>query len=349
MTLKKKWPSGRWRQTVNLLVNTHVGSNPTFFNLIYKINKIFSKNNIFCIINRYLKKTVFQKYFKNKSKIRKELKIKFDVMEHFYVKNSYLYSFPYDPFKKNNSELVPYLNYNAYQSNFNFLKRKFLNRKYHKIISNIREKNSTLLIKKTNSFLKTSVHKRNYALDFIFIYNNLIMRSYIEIFYNLSRLKKLRKKSLYYLVLSFPKNRMFINILNFKKKNFLFLSSGLFIKFFEKRKSFKKNKTIKILMAKYLRKIFIMTRLKNLIMVSKSTPTSLVEFLTFLNTPIVHKFNDPLTNEVIEEKQQRLPVIKFLNFLFINNINFSNNKSKSKGRIKRKILRKIVSTNSIVD
>lgn len=25
-----KWPSGRWRQTVNLLVCTHVGSNPTF-------------------------------------------------------------------------------------------------------------------------------------------------------------------------------------------------------------------------------------------------------------------------------------------------------------------------------
>lgn len=27
----KKWPSGRRRQTVNLLVNTLVGSNPTFF------------------------------------------------------------------------------------------------------------------------------------------------------------------------------------------------------------------------------------------------------------------------------------------------------------------------------
>lgn len=105
------------------------------------------------------------------------------------------------------------------------------------------------------------------------------------------------------MVVSFPQNRMFVNLLNSKKKNFLFLSSGLFIKFFEKRKSFKKNKTIKILIAKYLRKIFIMTRLKNIVLISKNTPSSLVDFLVFLNTPIVHKFQDPLTNDIIEEKQ----------------------------------------------
>lgn len=291
----------------------------------------------------------FKNYLRNKYRVKKYLKKKFDLLNELFSKKTYLYTFPYDPFKKNNSELVPYLNYNAYQSNFYFLKKKFINRKYHKIISSLREKNSTSAIKKTLLVEKTEILKRYSVFNLIYTYNNLITNLYVDVFYKLNKSRKYRNKNSYYIVVSFPRNRMFINLLNFKKNNFFSLSSGLFIKFFEKKKSFKKNKTIKILMAKYLRKIFIMTKLKNITLISKNTPSSLIEFLTFLNTPIVHKFQDPLTNEIIEEKKNRTPLIKFLNLVFLKNIDFANNKSRSKGRVKRKILRKIISSNSIVD
>lgn len=42
----KKWPSGRWRQTVNLLVKTLVGSNPAFFNFNIKYYSLEIKNII---------------------------------------------------------------------------------------------------------------------------------------------------------------------------------------------------------------------------------------------------------------------------------------------------------------
>ena len=154
---------------------------------------------------------------------------------------------------------------------------------------------------------------------------------------------------MYFLILSFLNNKIFVNLLNSKKKNYLSLSSGLFIKFFEKKKSFKKNKIIKVLIAKYLRKVFIMSRIKNIMLIVKNNPTLLPEILSFINSPIVHKFQDPLTEEIIEEKKQYTPVIKFLNFLFLENLDFSKNKTKKRGRIKRKILRKVVSSNNIVD
>jgi hypothetical protein len=87
-----------------------------------------------------------------------------------------------------------------------------------------------------------------------------------------------------------------------KKKNYLFLSTGLFIKYFEKKKSFKKNKIIKILIAKYLRKIFLLTKTRNLILTIRKNPTFLLEMINFLNLPIIHKFANPLTEEIIEEK-----------------------------------------------
>jgi hypothetical protein len=149
--------------------------------------------------------------------------------------------------------------------------------------------------------------------------------------------------------MSFKKNRMFLNLNNFSKKNFFFLSTGLFIKFFEKKKSFKKNKTIKLLMAKYVRKIFLISKIKNTVLIIKRNPIFLLEIINFFNLPIVHKFLNPIENKIIEEEDNNFIKIKFLYFIFLENKNFSKNKQPQKGRIKRKILRKIVFENKIID
>lgn len=128
------------------------------------------------------------------------------------------------------------------------------------------------------------------------------------------------------------------------------IATGLFIKFFEKKKSMKKNKLIKFLMSKFLRKLIITLNLKNLILVFKKTPVFLIETLNFLNQPTVHKFNDPIHNKIINEALSPSPrLIKFLYFIFLKNYSFSKNKMKKKGRVKRKIYRKLILTNQIVD
>jgi hypothetical protein len=152
-----------------------------------------------------------------------------------------------------------------------------------------------------------------------------------------------------YLIFSFRKNRLFINLLNFYKKNFLFLSSGLFIKFFEKKKSFKKNKIIKILLAKYLRKIFILAKVNNLIFLVKSIPVYFLEIINFLNQPIIHKFINPYTDKVVEETSDKTFSLRIMHIIFLKNKSFAINKIRKKGRIKRKIIRKVILENKLID
>jgi hypothetical protein len=137
------------------------------------------------------------------------------------------------------------------------------------------------------------------------------------------------------------------------RKSNLTLSPGLFIKFFNNKKSFKKSKTIKILMIKYIRKIFLIIKLKDIVLLVKKTPKFFNEIITFFSTPIVHKFINPINNEFIEEVNDKVNEkkikINFLYFFFFNTKNFTKNKLPKKGRIKRKILRKIIFENKLID
>jgi hypothetical protein len=143
---------------------------------------------------------------------------------------------------------------------------------------------------------------------------------------------------------------MFINLQhNNSKKNYLHLSPGFFIKYFDKKKSVKKNKNTKLLMAKYLRKMYIFLKIKYQIILIKKNPVFLLEFLTFFNSPIIHKFANPFTENIIEEKNNLNPISKTLYFVFFKSQDFSFTKTKKKGRIKRKIFRKLILQNNIVD
>lgn len=102
-------------------------------------------------------------------------------------------------------------------------------------------------------------------------------------------------------------------------------------------------------MAKYIRKIFLISNIKNTILVIKRNPTFLMEIINFFNSPISHKFIDPINNRIVEENDNNFIWIKFLYFIFFENKNFSKNKMPQKGRIKRKILRKVVFENKIID
>lgn len=189
--------------------------------------------------------------------------------------------------------------------------------------------------------------KKKILWIFLNIYNLIYYQFIFDYFYSLKLLKKSPLRN--YLIFAFKKNKLFLNLLNFNRKTFLFISPGFFIKFFEKKKSFKKNKIIKLLTAKYLRKVFILTKINNLIFFIKSVPTFLLEIINFLNQPISHKFLNPCTNKVIEETVTKSFYLKIFNIIFLNNKSFSINKIKKKGRIKRKIIRKVILENKLID
>jgi hypothetical protein len=150
--------------------------------------------------------------------------------------------------------------------------------------------------------------------------------------------------------LTFKDNqRLYVNFQNYKKKNFFFLSHGFFLKYFEKKKSMKKNKSMKMLVARYLRKLYLLIKFKHTIFFIKKTPSSLLEMINALNTPIIHKFSNPFSEKIVEEMNFTKNIFNINYFIFFKNIDFSGNKIRKKGRIKRKITRKIVIESSIID
>lgn len=159
-----------------------------------------------------------------------------------------------------------------------------------------------------------------------------------------------REKFFFRLIFTFKSRRLLLNLQDNSMKNLFYFSPGFFIKFFEKKKSLKKSRSLKMLSARYLRKLYIFSKIKYSIFFVKKLPVGFLEFLSSLNTPIIHKFNDPFTNKLVEENPNpNRPLINILYFIFFKNIDFSSNKIKKKGRIKRKITRKLFLENSISD
>lgn len=263
--------------------------------------------------------------------------------------NVFLYSFAKRPFKRINLEFQWYLYYNAYQSRIRILKFRRFNHKYYKYVSALRSDFRYTKRRYSLADLNFQYFYQSSILNFIYSYRFFFTFLFIDAYHFLKVTRKLRRGAFYYLILTFRSNRLFVNVLNSKKKNFLFVSTGFFIKYFEKKKSFKKGKAVKLLIAKYLRKIFLLSRVSNLFLIVKNNPTFLLEILSFLNSPIIHKFADPIAHKIIEEKNTDICLLKFLSFIFLKNVNFSNNKVKKKGRIKRKIFRKLVLKDKIVD
>jgi hypothetical protein len=220
--------------------------------------------------------------------------------------------------------------------------------KYYKLLNLIKNNNYKLKLKNKQHLIKINKSRLNFILNYIKLYNLFFYYIFLDIFY-LNKFLKKKNRLIYFLILSFKKNKLYVNLQNLFKKNYFSISTGFFIKFFEKRKSLKKNKTLKLLMAKYVRKLFLISKIKNIILMVKKIPVFINEIINFFNTPIAHKFLNPIDGKDIEENENNFTQIKFLYFLFLENKNFSKNKTPQKGRIKRKILRKVTFENKIVD
>lgn len=264
----------------------------------------------------------------------------------YFFKKKYIYPIIY---RKINIGFSSTINYNAYQGCFKWIKKRVFNIRYHRLIKIIKKKNNRFRNRNVYYYKKFKPNIFKKILFFLYIYNFFFFNISLNVFYFLKKFKKNRKKLIYRLILTFRDRRLFVNLQNFKKKNYLFISSGFFIKFFEKKKSLKKKKNIKLLIAKFLRKLYLISKVKYNILIIKKNPVYLIEFLTLLNSPIIHKFINPFGDKIIEEKKNQKPSFKILYFIFFKNQTFVFNKQRKKGRIKRKIFRKIVLENSLVD
>lgn len=314
-----------------------VSENSRWFesSLFHNTRIIFLRKLRTFIILKWNKPKKFKKYQNNK--FFKSLKYLKKIIKKNFLNNKNLFN--------NKHNLYFIIPFNIYEKNIWYNNIKYNNIKYYKFMNKIKYKSN-----KNNTNLKKNKQMKS-LFKLIYTYNIFINSLYIDLFFFQKKLK-LKTQNIqqnFALNLSFNKSKIHINLINNVKKTYLTLTNGFFLKFFDKKKSFKKNKIIRLLMAKYIRKIYIICKIKSSNLIIKKTPNLLLEILNIINSPIAHKFLNPISNKLIEESNENFLWIKFSLFIFLQNINFTKNKIKKKGRIKRKILRKLTFENKIID
>ena len=199
---------------------------------------------------------------------------------------------------------------------------------------------------------------RKYDLKVVFIrllnfYRLLGLRILYNLYHRIYYLNPNNELTLYKLYLTFTANRLFINLFNRDgiSRNYLSLSVGLFLKFFKNKKSFKKNKLIKVLLIKYLRKLLIVSEIRDIFLFIKKTPVFFTELLKTLTTPVICPFLHPHTGKLYDDSMVNskisFPNIKYL--IFSKTKAYGYMKGAKRGRLKRKIMRRIIRTNRMPD
>lgn len=102
-------------------------------------------------------------------------------------------------------------------------------------------------------------------------------------------------------------------------------------------------------MAKYLRKVFLLINLRSIDLFLVSAPTMLGEIIHYLFEPLQKPFTNPFTSRLIDETTFRYKFF-YINYIYmLKTTPYNYLKTKKKGRIKRKVLRRLVKLNEKVD
>lgn len=151
--------------------------------------------------------------------------------------------------------------------------------------------------------------------------------------------------------------------LNFKNRRFFPLMSdiptgktihnnslGIIAKYFSNSKSYLRSKSSFLLSSSYLRRLVIHLLVKDFRLLIKKTPLFLKDILNTLFQTSNKLYRNPFNNKQLVNEKDMTSIFPKINYvMFVNNKDFGNPKNKKKGRLKRKISKRVFLLNSIVD
>jgi len=148
---------------------------------------------------------------------------------------------------------------------------------------------------------------------------------------------------------NFKKQRFFPQLENFFLKKTVFNASlGIISKFFSKSKKFLRSKNSYIFLATYFRRFLTYLNISNLYLFIRKIPKYLKDILRVLLSKANVLYKNPFKHEVINEKKKS--VIFNLSYIyFYNNKPHGVIRRKKRGRLKRKIMKRIILLNSLID
>lgn len=152
-------------------------------------------------------------------------------------------------------------------------------------------------------------------------------------------------------------------VLNFKRLRFFPLarphtsgetifttSLGCIAKFLNKGKSHTKKKAVFLLVASLLRKILLYTSLADMHLYVNRTPLYFQEILNQVYTPTKSLYYHPFFQQkMVDESSDNIKSFDFKYVSFTNTKSYGYVKWKKKGRLKRKIAKRVFSINRVID
>ena len=186
---------------------------------------------------------------------------------------------------------------------------------------------------------------------------SLVHRTYSDLLNNLLLSKhvvfnKSHSYEMYHdLILNFKQHKLSLILTDhLKKRNHFVLETGMLLKYMEgKKKSAKKSLSTKLVLMRFLRKLLLISGLSSFEIIVKGVPLFLPRLIRFLKAPLPSVINDPVTGQTIDETGERVAQFKFNTLIFVRPKPFGFQKTRKRGRIKRKIRRKIISKARVID
>lgn len=150
------------------------------------------------------------------------------------------------------------------------------------------------------------------------------------------------------LTLNYKRRNFFPSVSSRNGKVLVTSSLGLFSKMLNKGKSFIRNKSIYLMSAMFLRKLLIYSSIKQLTIFIKRQPLYFNEILSTLFKPVINVYKHPFNNRLVDEKFLDTN-FTFRNIIFLQNKNYTNYKTRKRGRLKRRIMKRLIKVNNVLD
>lgn len=153
------------------------------------------------------------------------------------------------------------------------------------------------------------------------------------------------------LIFRFNQRRLYLAVLDpLKGRNYFSLRPGLLLKYLEGRKKGAKHVlTTKLLLMRLLRKLLIVSRLDFFDILVKGVPLHLPQLFSFLNRPLPHVIYDPVNGSTIDETGDDYYKIRYHSLQFLRGKPYGYQKTRKRGRVKRKVRRKIINSARVID
>ena len=154
----------------------------------------------------------------------------------------------------------------------------------------------------------------------------------------------------YYIIYwSTRSNKPILALQDKKRRTLLHVYSGLLIKYFENKKNLRKSKLVTLTLFNYFRSLLLVSPARNFYLITKGPSPFIKEFFSIL-------FRKPkalFANYKFEKDDPLFIMINtpfnFLYMFYTHNQSYCFQKTRAQGRIKRKIRRRLVSKNEVID